>query len=375
MPFGTAPPSLGWHFAGPSFVEQAPLPPRTLDRPLILTAVPDPSIDIRIVPTDPRAFVLSRTLRNRAASLPFRHPAMPLRTALVLVAAITLAAFARAEPLLRGAIDLHCHSAPDVLPRSVDDLQLARLAHDAGMRAIVLKNHYTATTDRARLAMTAVPGIEVFGGIALNRAVGGINPEAVLRMVEMEGRRGRIVWLPTWDGAHVVRTAGETRPSVPVLVDGRPVPELAEVFRLVARHDLILATGHSSGEETLALISAARAEGVTRIVVTHALHPPLHATDGQLAEMIRRGALLELSWLQHHIPSRAHPLVPLARSVNLIQSLGAEHFVLSSDLGQAGNPPPPDGLRFFVTALRDAGISDDQLDLMLRRNPARLLGL
>lgn len=104
---------------------------------------------------------------------------------------------ARADESLRGAIDVHCHTAPDALARSVDDVALARQAKAAGMRAIVLKNHYTATADRAWLAMRAEPGIEVFGGIALNRAVGGINAEAVLRMAQMEGRRGRMVWLPT----------------------------------------------------------------------------------------------------------------------------------------------------------------------------------
>jgi hypothetical protein len=257
------------------------------------------------------------------------------------------------------------------LARSVDDVALARRAKAAGMRAIVLKNHYTATADRAWLAMQAEPGIEVFGGVALNRAVGGVNAEAVLRMAQMEGRRGRIVWLPTWDARHWVAVAGEARPSLGVVVDGRPVPELAEVFRVAAEYDLVIATGHASAEESLVLIDAARAAGVKHVLVMHALAPQLGVTDDHLREMARRGATIELVWLQHHLPAA----VPVARSVAAIRAVGAEHVVLASDFGQAANPSPPDGLRAFVVALREAGITAAELDLMTKRNPARLLGL
>lgn len=278
---------------------------------------------------------------------------------------------ARADESLRGAIDVHCHTAPDALARSVDDVALARQAKAAGMRAIVLKNHYTATADRAWLAMRAEPGIEVFGGIALNRAVGGINAEAVLRMAQMEGRRGRMVWLPTWDARHWVAAAGEARPSLGVVVDGRPVPELAEVFRVAADHGLVIATGHASPEESLVLIEAACAAGVRHVLVTHALAPQLGMTDEHLREMVRRGATIELVWLQHHPPAA----VPVARAVAAIRAVGAEHVVIASDFGQAANPAPPEGLRAFIVALREAGITDAEIDLMAKRNPARVLGL
>lgn len=126
-----------------------------------------------------------------------------------------------APELLQGTIDLHCHTAPDVVPRSVSDLELARLAKAAQMRGMVIKNHFTHTADRARIAMEAVSGIEVFGGIALNHAVGGINPQAVHRMAQIEGRRGRFVWLPTVDAENSIFAAGETRRGVPVLMQGR----------------------------------------------------------------------------------------------------------------------------------------------------------
>jgi hypothetical protein len=104
------------------------------------------------------------------------------------------------DEILAGVIDFHCHTGPDALPRSISDLELARLAKLAGMKGLVLKNHYTMTADRAALVMREVEGIEVFGGIVLNRSVGGLNAEAIRRMIQFEGRRGRVVWLPTFDG-------------------------------------------------------------------------------------------------------------------------------------------------------------------------------
>lgn len=288
-----------------------------------------------------------------------------------------------ASDLLRGAIDLHCHSAPDVVARSVNDVQLAESARAAGLRGLVIKNHYTSTAGRAQLAMLAVPGIEIFGGIALNRAVGGLNAEAVLRLAETDGHRGRVVWLPTFDAENAVRAAGENRPSVAVVANGQPVPELAGVFAVMARHNLVLATGHSSAAESLVLIAAARAAGIKQVVVTHALFPSLRASDADLRAMAELGAWLELAWLMHHAPAAgpgvpaalAQPQVPLARAVGVIRNVGARHIVLSSDFGQAANPPPPAGLRSFVTNLLAAGITPAEIELMLRRNPARVLGL
>jgi hypothetical protein len=285
------------------------------------------------------------------------------------------------SPLLRGAIDLHCHSGPDTLPRSVNDIELARGARAAGLRALVLKNHYTGTADRAQLAQFAVGGgIEVFGGIVLNRAVGGLNAEAVRRMATMDGRRGKIVWLPTFDAENAVRSAGEDRPFVAVVADGRPAPALADVFAVMAEHGLILATGHTSADEALILVAAARAAGVRHVVVTHALFPAVRASDRQLVALARLGAWIEFAWLMHAPPAvppggTATPLVPLERAVAAIRAVGAAHCVLSSDFGQAVNRPPPEGLGTFLDALQAAGISMADLDTMVRRNPARLLGL
>lgn len=281
---------------------------------------------------------------------------------------------------LAGVIDFHCHTGPDATPRSINDLQLVRLAKQAGMRAIVLKNHYTMTADRAELAMQEVGGIEVFGGIVLNRTVGGINAEAVSRMLQFEGHRGKVVWLPTVDAENIVGHAPDHRPFVAVVKDGRPVPELTGIFHLAAQNDLVLETGHSSPQESLILIAAARQAGVKKIVVTHAM--ALGASLDQVKQMAAMGAAIECCWSNYlsksgklSEPKNPGSLMTMAGCAHVIHTVGAAHFILSSDLGQVGYPLHTDGLRMFIAALRANGLNDQELDLITRKNPAKLLGL
>lgn len=273
-----------------------------------------------------------------------------------------------AEVSLEGVVDLHFHTGPDSRPRSVDDVEAARRAAEAGMRAILLKNHFTMTADRAALAMRQVDGLEIFGGLVLNRAVGGVNPEAVRQMAAFSGGRGKVVWLPTFDAEHAVTSEGGGGPFVPILEDGEPLPAVLEVFELLAEHDLTLAMGHSSPAEVLRLIPEAKRLGVPRILVTHVFSQG--ATREQMRRMAEEGALLEIDWLAVHSGGRA-----IDDYVSAIRDLGAEAFFLSSDLGQEGNPLHADGLRAYVRALREAGVSEEEIDVMARRNPARLLGL
>ena len=269
---------------------------------------------------------------------------------------------------LAGAIDFHVHSSPDSRPRSLTDLEVAQMARRADLRGIVLKNHFTMTADRAELAMGQVEGLEIFGGVVLNRAVGGINAEAVRQMVQFAGGRGKVVWLPTFDAEYYVTARGGTGPFVSVTREGAPVPELTEIFTLVAEHDLVLAMGHSSPEEVLILIPEARRHGVERILVTHVFSQ--NPSPEQIQKMVDAGAILEIDWLAAYSGNQT-----VAGYVSAIREIGAEHFLMSSDLGQASNPSHVDGLRAYVTAFRSAGATDDEIDPMLRRNPARLLGL
>jgi hypothetical protein len=280
---------------------------------------------------------------------------------------------------LAGVIDFHCHSAPDATPRSINDFQLVRLAKQAGMRAIVLKNHYTPTAGRAQLAMQEIGGIEVFGGIVLNRSVGGINAEAVSRMLQFEGHRGKVVWLPTVDAENIVGHAPGHKPFVAVVKDGKPVPELAGIFELAAKNDLVLETGHSSPQESLILIAAAKKAGVKKIVVTHAM--ALGANIDELKQMANMDAVIECCWSNYLSRSgklagpKPGSLMTMKDCARVINTIGAGHFLISSDLGQVGYPVHTDGLRMFIGNLKANGLNQQQIDLIARKNPAKLLGL
>ena len=282
--------------------------------------------------------------------------------------AAVLAAGQEAEIALEGVVDLHFHTGPDSRPRSVDDIEALRLAAEAGMRAILLKNHFTMTADRAAIAMGQVDGLEIFGGLVLNRAVGGINPEAVRQMATFSGGRGKVVWLPTFDSEYAATSSGSDGPYVSILEDGEPLPAVLEVFELLAEHDLTLAMGHSAPGEVLRLIPEARRLGVPRILVTHVFSQG--ATREQMRRMAEEDAIMEIDWLAVHGGSRT-----IEDYVSAIRDLGAEAFFMSSDLGQEGNPVHPDGLRAYIRAMLDAGITEEEIDIMTRRNPARLLGL
>jgi hypothetical protein len=273
---------------------------------------------------------------------------------------------------LSGVVDLHAHSDPDSLPRSIDAIDLAKLAKSRGIRALLLKNHYEPTASLAYLARKEVPGIELFGGIALNRTVGGVNAAAVERMTRVKGGWGRVVWMPTFDAENQVKVSKENRPFVSVSRNGKLLPEVLEVLALCARHNLTLATGHSSPAEDLMLVREAKKAGVRRIVVTHAMLSPVRMTVDQMKEAAREGAYLEFVYNALIGPNKSFDMPAYARA---IRAVGAEHCILSSDLGQAGNPLHPDGLEAYFQGLRGQGFSAQEIDRMAKTNPARLLGL
>src|SRR5439155_19458337 len=155
---------------------------------------------------------------------------------LIIVLALGIAS-ARAQTL-DGAIDMHAHSYPDGVARSIDAVDLAKLAKSRGMRALVLKNHYEPTASVAYLVRKEVPGIEVFGGISLDLTVGGVNPAAVEWMTKVNGGYGRVVWMPTFDSENQVTSSGQKRPFARVAKDGKLVPEVVQVISIVAKNNL-----------------------------------------------------------------------------------------------------------------------------------------
>jgi Family of unknown function (DUF6282) len=297
-----------------------------------------------------------------------------LKTTLLLkLAAVSLnfTAVVWGQAGLSGVIDIHVHVLPDVRSRSMDAIDVAKLAKKHGMRGLVLKNHHESTAALAYIVRKEVPGIEIFGGIDLDRSVGGINLNAVEQMVLMTGGWGRVVWLPTLDAENNVRVAKENRPFVAVSKDGHLLPEVVELIALVQKHQLTLETGHSSAEEGLMVVHEARRVGVEHVIVTHAMSSPVSMTIPQMQEAAKAGAYIEIVYSSLLAPQK----LALADYVKAIRAVGPASCILSSDLGQPENPLHPDGLLLFFEMLRKAGISQADIDLMSKTNPAHALGL
>jgi hypothetical protein len=279
---------------------------------------------------------------------------------------------ARAQSDLTGVIDIHVHSGPDSTPRSIDAIDLARLAKQRGMRGLVLKNHYESTAALAYVVRQVVPGIEIFGGIDLNLTVGGINPAAVERMTMMKGGYGKVVWMPTFDNENQVKSTKESRPYVSVSKDGHLLPEVEQVIDIVAKHQLTLETGHSSPADGLLIVREAHKRGVQHIVVTHAMASVVRMTIPQMQQAARDGAFIEFVYSSTIGPDH---FVEIPDYSKAIRAIGPAFCILSSDLGQPANPVHPDGLAIFFQALRKEGISQADIDLMSKTNPAKALGL
>ena len=277
-----------------------------------------------------------------------------------------------AQRPLDGVIDIHVHSAPDNVERSIDSIDVAKLARTRGMRAIVLKSHYEPTATMAFIVRKEVPGIEVFGGIDLNLTVGGMNAAAVEHMTQVTGGFGRLVWMSTFDAENQVRYSKDNRPFVRVAKDGQLLPEVRDVIGVIAKHNLVLATGHVSADEGLMLLREGKRQGVRHMVVTHAMQAPVLMTVAQMQEATKEGAFVE--FVAGSIAGPGGP-ARVGSYADAINKVGAEFCILSSDLGQKGNALPPDGLGDFIAALRARGMTGAQIDLITKRNPARLLDL
>ena len=282
-----------------------------------------------------------------------------------------------------GSIDMHVHSHPDVFGRSMDDIDVATLAKAKGMRGILLKNHVANTADRAQIVMKVVPGIEVWGGIVLNNAVGGINPAAVEWMHRMYGGRGRVVWLPSFDSdKHIKTLVDKDKSGILVAPNGVVTPQMEEVLKIVARENLLLATGHIHAEEVVAVTKKAREMGVKNIMVTHGLTNIPGLSMAQAKEVADMGAIIEVCYLQFMTGPNAqyawmkHWSEVSAKMVaEAVKQIGAKSLVLSTDLGQQGNMTHPDGMENMIAAMKGAGVSEADIDIMIRKNPAKLLGL
>jgi hypothetical protein len=296
----------------------------------------------------------------------------------------------RARDLVRGAFDVHVHAGPDVMPRRIDDVALARRFAELGIEGFVLKSHYVPTAERAAVVRGVVPGVQVLGSITLNQAVGGMNAFAV----EIAAREGaRVVWMPTVDSPsetagrsepkpgqpfpawatiqHELRQAGIEIDAVQVTgADGHVLPGTRQVLRTVARHGLVLATGHLGRDDIFAVVEAAREEGVDQIVVTHPEFPSQNLSIEDQQALAERGALLERCFTTPHSGK-----VTWERLLEATREVGPEHSICSSDLGHHAYPSVEDGLALFADRLLDGGFDEDEVRLMIVANSRRLAGV
>ena len=263
---------------------------------------------------------------------------------------------------LKGAFDFHVHQAPDSVERAIDADDLARLAKEKGMRGMIMKNHWEDTAALVYMVRKLVPGIEIYGGITQDLAVGGINLEAVKRMAAMKGGYGRVVWLPTFDSENAVKTAHGTGPYVSVSKDGKLLPGVLGLIDWIAQHpDIVLETGHISAEEVLMVVHQAHQRGVGHIVVTHAMASPVRMKIPQM--------------------QGANAVVSVPEYADAIRAVGAKYCILGTDYGAVQKPPTPphplepDALLEFMQAMHKQGISVADINLMTKVNPLLALGL
>lgn len=278
------------------------------------------------------------------------------------------------DELTRGSIDLHVHVGPDPAhrpggSRRFDVAQIAEMAKAAGQPAVACKSHQQITASLATLASRMVPGITLLGGITLNKTVGGLNPHAV----RLAGELGaRILWFPTLHAAHHLQRAGSPEPGISLFTERKDLrPEVEEILDLVQRYDLLLCTGHVSFPEALALVQAAGSKGITRIVATHPLSRQTNGyTVAEARQLAELGAMVEFTLIA---------MMPFARSedpqitVDAMREIGPERCIITTDFGSYATPPPPEGMRMYVAALLNRGMTPEQIEWMAKRNPARLV--
>jgi hypothetical protein len=268
---------------------------------------------------------------------------------------------------LRGTIDLHFHAGPDIRERRLTYLEAARQAEAAEMRAILIKSHATITADIAALIQPLVPKVRVFGAVALNAAVGGLNPNAVQTALALGAKA---VWMPTVSAANHCRCVGRCGGIRVLGRNGRLKKPVMEIIEILAETGAILATGHLSAEESTTLAREALKRRVAKVVVTHPEHYYTQMPVTLQQKLARQGVFFDRCY-----PSARTSSVTMEEMAQRIRLVGVESTVLTTDFGQPESPLPVEGLRFYLSRLAEFGFSASELDRMARINPARLLGL
>ena len=285
--------------------------------------------------------------------------------------------------LMVDAIDLHVHGAPEPFEgeRRVNLLELAQQAKAAGMKGVVIKSLRFGTGTVTMLVNELVNNPILIGSLVLNKDVGGLNPD----VVEAEARAGaKVIWLPTFSAAaHMATRVKKTsineaekgkNDGISIIdKDGKLIPEIEKILEIMSRNKLVLATGHVSKLEVFSVAREALRQHIN-VIITHPLSGPagpLLSID-EARELAGMGAYIECTF--------AHCMPPMLLSpedtAGCIKMIGTEHCVLSTDFGQLFNPPPTEGFHMMLaTLLQFSKLSEDELRIMVKVNPAKILGL
>ncbi len=275
-----------------------------------------------------------------------------------------------ADELLRGAVDSHVHSYPDVIERKVNDLTLVEQARDVGIGALVLKCHYGCTSERAWLLNEIQGDVRVLGGIVLNHQAGGFNPHAVEAAILMGATQ---IWMPTKSAAnHQEHLGGDG--GLTILQDAKLRTEVLDILKQIADADVVLATGHLSPEESRVLVEEALALGVERISVTHPEWGVTAVPVDVQEKMAESGKVYFercLVSVQPDIPKR----VEFEGIVQQIRNVGVDTTIVATDYGMPQYATPAAGLRDYIERLISAGFSAYEIRQMTCDNPRKLLKL
>lgn len=288
--------------------------------------------------------------------------------------------------LIHGAVDLHVHSYPELgldVKASTDDLSQARVAKSYGLAGLVFKSISFPTTSAAYYIGRQLSGINVYGSITLNVPAGGLSALSV----EIAARQGaKIVWLPHWSAANDQEMKGfsahtmfpmyprsKAVPGIRVIDEsGGPVPEIFDILDVAKKYDMIVASGHISPKETLAVFKAAQQRGLKKLVFTHPLHGQINASLEAQQEAVRYGAVIEhvfLGCMPMHWRIKPDELVAAIRGV------GVQNIVITSDAWREYNPPGAELLRLAALTLAAKGLKTEEIRMMICDTPRRLVGL
>ena len=280
------------------------------------------------------------------------------------------------DTLVKDSIDMHIHAGPHLDPRP-DALRVTLDAQEAGMRAIVLKSRSYPTAPVASIVGLTAHDIAVFGSLCLNFEVGGLNPHAV----ELSAKLGaKVVWMPTFSAANHFKTNEQSGEGISILDGrGRILPVVREILEIIKAWDMVLATGHLNKPEIFALVADARQMRLSKIVITHVMEPVTSLTIEEQKRLASKGAIIE------HIVVPCMPYFALRRHkvgcpepgeiAAAIKAVGADHVLMSTDMGHSDGPRPVEGMRTFVALMLGCGLSEEEVKLMVQTIPARLLGL